>query len=60
MTLKVYHDPSSASNPHLFYTEHVTIDWIIDFERQILSGHCILHLISNSTPAKSSDFIVTK
>ncbi|RNA29022.1 leukotriene A-4 hydrolase [Brachionus plicatilis] len=58
MTLKIYRDPSSASNPHLFFTKHVTIDWTIDFNRQVLSGYCILHLVANETPAKSSDFII--
>ncbi|CAF1150788.1 unnamed protein product, partial [Brachionus calyciflorus] len=41
MTLKVYSDPSSASNPELFYTNHVSLNWAIDFERQVLNGYCI-------------------
>jgi len=37
-------DPSSYSHPELFKTNHVSIDWFVDFEKEIMKGHADLSM----------------
>lgn len=37
-------DPNSASNLESFTTRHLDIDWTVEFEKKLVSGHVDLHL----------------
>ncbi|KAI0979661.1 hypothetical protein GJ496_007054, partial [Pomphorhynchus laevis] len=42
-----YYDPSSYSNASSYVIHHMDIDWLVDFDRKMLSGYVILSLTKN-------------
>lgn len=38
-------DPTTQSNYLQIISEHVTLDWILDFDAQVISGSVIHHLL---------------
>ena len=54
----MFSDPCSLSNPDFYLMKHLSLNWNINFDKNIISGKCVIDFELASNIGNENKFIV--